>query len=148
MSLLSITQTNTAIAETLGSAAGISRAQDAADLTEGMPDLPALQVYWQSLSTDADSADTDRRTFGAGVRVSRLTFHADVYARQRSHLGEDMARVLELAEAVQTVLENQTTPLFGEEHIQSCHWSAQRVTFDYAGASYAGIRFIIDLTVF
>lgn len=148
MSRLSITRINTAIASTLGSAAGIARAQDAADLTEGMPDLPALQVYWQSLSTDAGNGDTDRRTFGAGVRVSRLTFHADIYARQRSHLGQDMARVLELAEAVQTALENQSSPIFGEEHIQSCHWSAQRVTFDYAGASYAGIRFVLDLTVF
>ncbi|MBK8023517.1 MAG: hypothetical protein IPK19_19310 [Chloroflexi bacterium] len=144
MERVTIAAINTAIAETLGGAAGIARAQDAGDLSEGVIDLPAVQVYWQGSTTALD-----RVTFGAGVRQTRLTFHADVYARQRSHLGEDMAKVLVLAEAVQTVLEAQgRPPFFGLAGIRDLRWSAERATFDYGGAAYAGVRFVIEVGVF
>lgn len=146
-----ISAINTAVAAALRAAEGIVRAEDAGrgELSEGIPDLPTLQVYWQALATDAENAHTDRRTFGAGVRATQLTFHADVYARQRSHLGEDVAATLALAEAVQTVLEAQASaPFFGLDAIRALKWSAQRVTFEFGGGRYSGVRFVIDLWVY
>lgn len=153
---LTIGKVNRAIATALGDAAGIVRVHDASNedaseggISEGMPDLPALQVYWENLETDA-VGDTDRRTFSGKVKTTKLTYHADVYAKQRGILAEDMAKVLEVAEAVQIVLEAQSDAdhLFGEEHIRALHWTAQRVTFDYSGNAYAGIRFVIEVWVY
>ncbi|MCK6581194.1 MAG: hypothetical protein L6Q98_24145 [Anaerolineae bacterium] len=146
MTQVTINAINTAIAETLGATAGVVRVQDAGDLGEGLLDLPAIQVYWQGSITEP-GGETDRRTFGAGVRLTRLTFYADVYARQRSHLGEDMTRTLALA--VQTVLEAQhQPPFFGLAGVRALRWNAERVTFDYGGAAYAGVRFVIETTVY
>lgn len=148
MTRVTISAINTAIAEALGAAAGVVRVQDAGDLGEGLLDLPAIQVYWQGSITEP-GGETDRRTVGAGVRLTRLTFHADVYARQRSHLGEDMTRTLALAEAVQSVLEAQNQPpFFGLAGVRALRWNAERVTFDYGGTAYAGVRFVIETTVY
>ncbi|MDZ4768357.1 MAG: hypothetical protein SGJ24_04450 [Chloroflexota bacterium] len=145
---VSISAINTAIAETVGTATGIVRVQDVPDLTEGAHDLPLVQVYWQSSVTD-DEGSTDRLTFGAGVRLTRLTYHADVYARQRSHLGEDVAKTLALAEAVQTVLERERGgAFFGLAGVKALRWSAERITIENGGTQYMGARFIIDVWVF
>lgn len=150
----SITDICNAITETLGTATGIARTQSAGAsdpdemLTEGLVDMPLLQVYWQSLGTDGQNPTSDRRTFGAGVRLTQLEFRADVYAKQRANIGEDMARVLELTEAVITVLEAQNAAPFGLDSVKAYRWGAERVTFEYAGASYAGIRFTLTLTMF
>lgn len=149
MGNITIAQINTALTTTLGTAQGMTFTQDADQLTEGMQDLPTLQVYWENLSADARANNADRTTFGKGVVVTRLTFHADIYVRQRAHIGEDMAAVLELASAVNDVLEAQTAkPYFGLAGIQAFSYTAERVTFDYGKVSYAGIRFIMTLTVY
>lgn len=149
MGNITIAQINTALVATLGTAEQLTFKQDADALTEGMQDLPTLQVYWENLTSDALANNADRSTFGKGVIVTRLTFHADVYVRQRSHIGEDMAAVLELASTVNDVLEAQTSkPYFGLEGIQAFAYTAERVTFDYGKAAYAGIRFILTITVY
>ncbi|MCK6580361.1 MAG: hypothetical protein L6Q98_19885 [Anaerolineae bacterium] len=151
---ITLAEINTAIAASLGAATGIARVQDAAKpdpdegLTEGIADLPMLQVYWQSLDTSTGS-ENDRIAMRGGVRVTQCVFHADVYARQRGMISEDAARTLELAEAVQEILEAQDVkPYFGLIGVKSFRWTAERVTFDYAGVAYAGVRFVITVWVF
>lgn len=159
MSHITIAQINTAIATTLAAAEGIARTQDGADdgssddanltpLSEGMNDTPTLQVYLESGLADA-SNEVDRTTFRAGVRQTELVFHADVFGKQRAHIGEDMALIIQLTSAVWDILEAQDVkPYFGLEGIQAFRWTMQRVTFNYASTDYMGARFVITVRVF
>lgn len=158
MGNITIGQISTALATTLGAAEGIKRVQDGANagsadngttpLSDGMNDTATLQVYLESGLADASNA-IDRTTFRAGVRQTELVFFADVFAKQRGSIGEDIARCTELASAVWTILEAQDDkPYFGLEGIQAYHWTMERVVLTYGNVDYAGLRFTITVRVF
>lgn len=146
-----------AIAVTLGAAAGVRRTQSYDELTEGVQDMPLLQVYPQSGST-SEGRENDRITFGnsSGQEHRKrgfYTIHADLYARQRSHIGEDMGKLVPMITAIETVLEAQRGPLyFGlpDNSIQSFRWRWERVIFVYGDneIKYYGARFYIDVWTF
>lgn len=147
---VNITEINDAIKDTLATATGLTYAQSYNELTEGLNDTPMLQVYWQSHLVDPDS-NTAQRVFGAVTRQTSLTFHADLFPRQRSHLDEDMGALLPLVDAIQAVLEAQRVkPYFGLAKIEAIEgWSAQQVTFEYpADVKFLGARYIIRVRVF
>ncbi|GEM_PF-1502444 len=158
MSRISIAQITSAIAATLRAHLEVDgvRVQDGArlpapdtrdSLTEAMPDLPAVQVYWQASRHDA--LTTDRLTLGGGVRPTRLTFYADVYARRRGHIAEEMVSVLAQTDAVCAALEAQRhPPFFGLSGARALAWSAERATFEVGGSAYAGARFVIEVWVY
>jgi hypothetical protein len=152
--VITIAQICTAIAGALRDVPEIVRVQDAAQvsiedgMSEAIADLPTAQVYWQTSETSA-GFDSDRATFTAGVRVTQMLFHIDVYVRQRAQLNEDAAETLRIAEVVQTALEAQRTkPLFGLAGVQAFRWSAERVVFEYGQVGYAGVRFAVTVWVF
>lgn len=158
MTTITIAEINTALATTLGAAAGIQRIQDGANdgsgdggttpLSDGMNDTATLQLYWQDGETDV-AQEADRTTFRAGVRQTQLTFFADVFVKQRGSIGEDMAKVIRLASAVWDVLEaQQTKPYFGLDGIQALHWTAARTLFEYGQVTYMGMRFTLTIRVF
>lgn len=140
-----------AIENTLSGATGITRSQSFDELGEGLPagDLPLLQVYWESLGMDP-SGETDRTTFQGGIRMKRHTFHADVYAAQRSHLKEDMEAVVNAADAILDVLEAQDTkPYFGLAGIKAWQLeAATRGVTQYAQSEYMMVRFILSIWVY
>lgn len=147
---ITIEQINTAIADTLAAATGLdaNAVQDYDELTEGIADTPTLQVYWARTRTDPTSGSA-QTTFRGVVRQTTITFHADLYAQQRSHIGEDMAALLPLIDAIQTKLEGQRTTKFGLEAIEAIEsWQGDQLIFDYGGALYVGARFIIIVRVF
>ncbi len=145
---ITFTQIVDAIKTTLATATGISEGQSGDTITESIQNLPLVQVYFESEDTSAFS-ENDRLTFKAGVRAPHITVYADVYARQRAHIGEDMTAVQTLAEAVRSVLEAQDTkPYFGLSGLQAYRWRSERVTFEYAHVKYAGIRFTIEVWVY
>lgn len=144
---ITIYDTAEAIRSTLADA--VDRAQANESLTDGMNDLTALQVYFERLETSYGGR-TDRVTFGGGVRRNQWVFTVDVYARQRSHIGEDMAAVANVADAVNDELEAQAGgTLFGLTGIKTFHWTAERVIFVYGDPEtrYAGIRYTLTLIV-
>jgi len=153
----SIAEINSAIETTLSAATGIVRSQDYDELTEGIhgADMPLLQVYPESGNTDSGTA-TDRTTFGAGRRQTTMTFHADVYVKQRANIGEDMAALVPQIDNIITVLEEQTTPPFFslgtdyDEYIKSFSWNWERSTFIYGDRQlpYIGVRFTLEMVVF
>lgn len=153
MTVLTLAQVNNAIADTLGAATGLgaNHWQSFDELTEGMAP-PMLQVYWESDAVDATTATdrlTSRSATHAGVVVTDHVFHADLYGRQRSQLGEDMSVLYPLIDAVRAVLRAQTNePFFGLVGIKSFKWSSQRVTFEYANVKYVGCRFTITIRIF
>lgn len=146
---ITIVEINTAIKDELAAAMGLTFTQDFDELTEGMPDTPTLQVYWVTTRTDPTSG-TAQSSFRGVQRQTRLTFWADLYARQRSHIEEDMGALLPLIDAIQTKLEEQRTSRFGLEGIRAIEgWTGQMQIFeDYAGAKYMGARFEIIVRVF
>jgi hypothetical protein len=141
-----------AIETTLGAAALLARSETYDELTEGIPDIPMLQVWPVSSNTDVTTGN-DRKTFGAVRRVSLVTINADVYARQRSHIGEDMGALVPLITQIETILEAQTggSVLFGlTDQIKAFRWRWEHVTFtsENDNYKYVGARFIIDIWTF
>ena len=150
MTQITTAQVCDAIESTLGAAASLARSQSYNELTEGMNDAPTLQVYPEEGSQDP-TGNTDRSTFKAGVRQTELTIHADLYARQRSNIGEDMAKLVTCLDEFVTIFEAQDAkPYFGLVGIKAFSWSWSRVVFQYGdpGQSYMGARFIVRVRIF
>lgn len=147
---ITIAQICDAIEETLGAATGITRSESYDELTEGIHDLPMLQVYPENGNQDAFTS-TDRTTFRGGVRQTSLMIHADLYAQQRAHIGEDMKKLVDSIDAITDVFEAQDTkPYFGLDGIKAFRWRWERVTFVYGDpqSNYVGARFFIEVRVF
>lgn len=141
---VTIAQITDAIETKLGAATGMVRSESYDELSEGIPpgDMPLLQVYFESI-------DFDWKTFQGAIQELPILLHADVFCRQRSNIAEDIAKVVDMADAVVNVLQAEKhPPFFGQHGIRDMKWRADRVTFDYAGALYAGIRFYITCWVF
>lgn len=126
----------------------IQKSQSYNELTEGVEDLPLLQVYPESGRQDAGGR-TDRYTFRGGERQTEFIIHADYYARERSHIGEDMALLVDGIDAIQNVMEAQDQkPYFGLDGLQAFSWSWSRVQIVYGQITYMGARFVITVRVF
>jgi hypothetical protein len=148
MATITLAQICNGIESALSAATTLARSQSYDELTEGVHDIPTLQVYPESGLQDA-GGNTDRTTFGAGVRQTEFTIHADYYAAQQSNIGEDMAALVNGIDAIQNELEKQDSTRFGfSDHNLSFRWSWTRVQFVYNEANYMGARFIIVVRVF
>jgi len=139
-----------AIEATLATATTVNRSESYDELTEGIHDFPMLQVY-PEVGTQDPSGGTDRTTFKGGVRQTEFTIHVDYYARQRSHIGEDMSALVDGIDALQNVFEAQDTkPYFALDGIRAFKWSWSRAVFTYGdpNVSYIGARFVLIIRVF
>lgn len=150
MAVSDIDQVCDDIATFLGAATGITTAQSFDDLSEGVPDLPLLQVYPEEGSTDAFTA-TDRTTFGGAKRVSETVIVVDHYCRVRSNLDQDMHAVVDGQKNVQAKLETiKNPPFFANSSIKAFRWAWRRATFQPGGdlATYVGLRWTITVRQF
>ena len=140
-----------AIKDTLSTAESLEAAFDFDETPEGIPDTPAMMVYWQDSDRVSRNSDTAGAAFGAPnmTRETLLTFHVDILAVQRSFLGENMEDVITLTDEVWDILDAQTQkPYFGNAHIQAFQWRATRFDQEYASKLYMGTRFIIETEIF
>lgn len=140
-----------AIAKAIGTSSLFKQAQARTRLTEGIPETPLAQVYFESQDTSANS-NTDRRSFGSTaqppIKQSTVVYHIDIYAAQRNNIGADMAAIEDTVDEVDRILDSETrSPFFGVDGIKSFKYRIERVVFDYASVKYAGARFIITMTV-
>jgi len=144
---LTITQINTAITNALATATGLTYHQDVSELTEGIQDLPVLQVYWQS-SAPANT-ESDRFTSSIGVAQIDHVFHADLYAHQRSDISTDMAALFPLVDAVIDRLQaQQHQNFFSLAGVKGFAWRIERLQFQTGDALYIGARFVITIRIF
>ena len=138
-----------AIAATLGAASSLVRTQyagttaDGSRLTEGMDDVPLLQVYPEANTTTDWTGETDRVSLSGKHSIKEYLIHADLLARQRSHIDEDMAQLVTSIDELEDILDTQVYPLFGRSYITSFQWSWHRVVFRYANIDYVGARFVL-----
>lgn len=143
------------IASTVQADTDITTVQSYNELSESLnrADLPLCQVYWESIQWDT-TGDSDRATFGAGIRSKMITIHVDLYAAPRSHLSENMGDLVDGVDSLIAVLEaEETQPFFGTTGIKS--WDLQsidRVVFEYTSGTspvnYMGARIILNLWVY
>jgi hypothetical protein len=129
-------------------AALTARGQNYDKLTEGMNDTPAFQVYPESMDPASSDSGTQTFTLRGGVIQETHVIHVDYYARQRAHLGEDMALLVDGVDAIVDALEAAGCPPFGLEGIKNFQWSWSRVLFDYGAVSYVGARFVLRVRTF
>lgn len=154
MAVYTIADLILAIATTLGAAPSLTRTQYAGTtaavsrLTEGAEDVPLLQVYPEANTTTDWTGETDRITLDGKHSIKEYVIHADLLARQRSHIDEDMAQLVASIDEFENILDTQVyqnvpggAGLFGRLYITSFQWSWHRVVFDYAGVGYVGARF-------
>ena len=138
-----------AIEGVLDGATGLTASQTYDEITEGIQDMPMLQVYPESCSGTDIAGVNDRTTFKAGVRQTEYIIHADLYAAQRAHIGQNISTLVDMIDAITTQFETQSTGnLFGLSTIKSFHWRWERVVFEYATVEYTGARFYITIRVF
>jgi hypothetical protein len=151
MPIITLAQICDAIEDTLDAATTLKRSQSYDELTDGVQDTPLLQVYPESGFQSAGSS-TDRYTFGGGgdpVRQTECVIHADYYARQRAHIGEDMKALVDGIDAMQNIFEAQDRkPYFGLAGIEAFAWRWDRVQFEYSGVLYMAARFVLTVRVF
>ena len=133
------------ITDTIGAATLIERQQSYDELSEGMQDWPTIQVYPEGNTGTSRDSDTHKLTLSVKHTVKEYTIHVDVYARQRSHIGEDMKKLVEVIDQIENILDTQGCPPFDVSSIISFRWSWSRTTFDYGGVLYAGARFVLTV---
>lgn len=155
MPSVSISDICDGIANTFAADIDITTVQSYNQLTESInrADLPLIQVYWESIQWDT-TGNTDRTTFGGGVRSKLLTIHVDLYAAPRSHLNENMGDLVYQIDSVVAVLEGENAPpFFGVDGIKNIDIaSIDRVVFEYtSGASpvwYMGARIVLSMRIY
>lgn len=150
MTSVTLGQILTAIETTLSAAPTLARSMNYNELSEGVPDMPMLEVYPES-GTQDPSGGTDRTTFKAGVRQTELIVVCDYYAQARAHLAEDMAKLVDGIDAMTDIFEAQDTkPYFGLEGIKAFSWQWRRVTFVRGDPQipYVGAHFQVTVRVF
>ena len=132
-----------AIEGVLDGAVGLVQSQTYDQLTESIPETPLLQVYPQSGGLDLE-VYTKHRT-------EKWVIYADLYARQRSNMRDDMAKVVEMGQAVIEVIRTEEAAMtnFGNSGIHGWDWSWERVLFEYGETAtrYVGIRFTFNVGV-
>jgi hypothetical protein len=140
------------IGEVLVTAGDLVRSESYDELSEGINDENVLQVYPESIDPVAAGSETHKRTLGGSggpVIHEAITVFADYYARQRSHIDEDMATLVAGIQAVREELKNQDCPTpFGLENVGSFQWSGNRVIIEYAGVQFMAWRWTLVFEVF
>lgn len=147
----------TAIKDTLAVAEDIQVAFGHTELPESITDPATMMVYWTDDEWTSISGTSDRLTFGGGkgdntpvpTRETVQNFHVDIFAVQRSFLGENMEDVINLTDQVDEILCGIISPpYFGHAAIKSFRWRAQRWDENYDNHLYMGSRFRIEVEVF
>lgn len=138
-----------AVETALAAATGLTYTQSYDELSEGMANVPTLQVYWDHDEEASVGGDTEVITFG-GNTAQVYVLHLDLYAARRSQLKTDMQTVHDLVDACDAVIYAQAaaSPPFGVSRVQYFQWTWERALFEYASASYMGARCTLSVGVY
>lgn len=139
------------VADLLWAVPRLKQLQHDNTLTESIPETPMIQVYFENMEI-AGAGSTDRTSFGgklqAPVRETKVTINIDLYTRQRSNIGTDMASIHRYVDEVVKVLEAQNiSPFFNLKGVGSFRWRVERAEFDYNNVKYVGLRYVLTLGV-
>ena len=120
------------------------------ELTEGINDQNVLQIYPESGGPVSGNSETHKFTLGSDpVIIEDMVIHLDYYARQRSHLGEDMAQLVTGLDVIRAKIKEECTAcsIFGID-VKNFQWEWNRFVITYAEADIVGVRFILRIRIF
>jgi len=120
------------------------------ELSEGMNDENVLQIYPESGGPVSGDSETHKFTLGTDpVIIEDATIHLDYYARQRSHLGEDMAQLVTGLDVIRAKIKSECTvcSIFGID-VKNFQWDWNRFVITYAECDYVGVRFTLKVRIF
>lgn len=143
---VTIAKVSKAIKDTLSEHPLLDIVHNYDQVEEGIQDTPLVQVY--PATGGLYNTTTDRFSMVGNKKVhTRLwTFHVDVYARQRAHIGEDLDILVPLMDAVIDKFEDQNlAPYFGVGAIKAFNYGWEYLTFEYAGSEFVGVRFTVRI---
>jgi len=138
------------IATELDATAGVKVVKRYSELSEGVTsiDCPLIEVYPRRGTCDP-GGNTDRTVFNAGVQQLFLYVHADLFARPRSVLSDDMGELADMIDAIIDVLQSQERPpFFGVAGIKAFSWSWEIAIHVRGNSRYSGARFVIVCRIF
>lgn len=143
---------DTYIGEELVTSHELIRSESYDELSEGIQDEQVLQIYPEQILPVSTESGTGMRTLGGyndGVIHETIIITVRYFARQRSHIGDDMAVLVPGIEAIRNKLKAQTAcPPFGLSNVGSFQWGGNLTTFDYGGALYIGWEWSLVFEVF
>ena len=143
---------DTTLGEVLVTSGDLIRSDSYDELREGMNDENILQIYPEEQSPVSVGSETQKLTFTDTPFIDEeIVIHADYYAQQRAHIGEDMAQLVGGIDAIRANLKTQNCPNpFGLTGIANFQWSWRRVVFEYGGPElrYIGARFRLVLRTY
>lgn len=149
---ITVAQICTAIETYIGNAlvtsGDLNVSQDYDKLTEGINDEKVLQVYPERAEPISEFSQQGQMTMGTDpVIAETVTIHADFYARQRSHIGEDMKALVTGLDVIRAAIKAEACDNFGID-IKEFQWRWERVAFEYGSVLYAGARFYITVRIY
>jgi len=140
-----------AIATTLDDALADVRVEALEDLSDGLADLPMIQVQFTGYSMDP-MGGTDRSSFQGGVKQVEMNVELWGFIRQRGVFADDVVAMSEWADLIRNVLEAQDTTHFGttgSPRIRSFAHSTETIAWDAAdNRSILGFRTTLTLRIF
>lgn len=132
-----------AIYDTLKTVAGVAVPQNYDEMASAVNADMTLQVWpasWSPATPDA----TERRTLRGGVHLWEYTIYADLMSPLRLAIGEHMAALVPVVDAMNAKLAaQQGKPLFGLDGIDSFAWSGEYATITYSSQTVVGARWTI-----
>lgn len=122
------------------------------ELSESVTDDKFLQIYPEEQLQASVGSETQKMTLTDTPYIQEdIVINVDYYARQRSHIGEDMSLLVSGIDAIRANLKTQNCPNpFALTDIATFTWSWRRVIFEYGGPEqkYVGARFRLVIRTF
>ncbi len=148
-STITLVQLCNAVADALGKAEDIALATSYDGIADAVQQNNTLQVWPNTWNVDP-LGETDRQTFGGGLRVMETTISANVYI---GIIGGDRlqtlyARATRLADQMNAILEEQKRTLFGLNGIKYVRWTGTIGDAEYARQTWLTVHYDIVLGVF
>lgn len=158
-SSVTVAQICAAVNETIGDALVASRVlartEDHDEMTEGVHDLPCLQVWPRSeglVSIGSGAGETHKLTLGGPDQdhaiMEDIEVYVDFWAAVRHELAQDMGVLVAGIDSIRAIIKAQDCPPFGLAGVRTFQWSWTAGSTDYAGVTYLRARFTLSMSIF
>lgn len=137
-----------AVADTLEAALSTLRVQCLTELSDGIQDMPLVQVHWESDNFDP-AGNSGQTSFRGGMKQIDLNLELLGFVHPRSIYGEDVEDATQWADRVAWVLMSQDTDHYGttgSPSLKTQTVSTKLTTWDLGNNGQA-IGFITSLTL-
>jgi hypothetical protein len=138
------------ITDIIGGISELRQIQSEFKITEGVPELPMAQIYWQS-SKPIESDGNNRLTLNSFFRPptikTRVEFRVDFYIRQYGVWRQTVFNEERFVDRIADIFYNfEVENEFGVNSVKEMMYNIERVSF--SETSYSGLRLNINLDLY